>query len=132
MKKLYRSRENSMIAGVCAGLGDYLQVDPTIIRLIIVLLAFYKFLGVVVYIVLAIIIPKAPVGYDESIQPVPLGENTQMVKVIGGGLILLGILALVSSLHISLLSWMRLENFWPALIIFLGVLLLVRGLASED
>jgi phage shock protein C len=132
MKKLYRSRENSMIAGVCSGLGNYLGIDPTIVRLVIVLLAFYHFLGVWVYVVLAILIPQAPEGFDESTQAVSLSENNQTVKVIGGGLILLGLLALVSSLDISLFSWMRLENFWPALIVLLGVLLLVRGFASEE
>ena len=39
-KKLYRSRRNSMIAGICGGLGEYLGVDPTIMRLAAVLLVF--------------------------------------------------------------------------------------------
>ncbi len=60
-KRLYRSRTNSMIAGVCGGLGDYFDVDPTWVRLLFIL---FFFLGVgilaLVYIILWIIVPKAP------------------------------------------------------------------------
>lgn len=60
MKKLYRSRQNRIIAGVCGGIAEYLGVDPTVVRLI------YLFLGltslvvgaVVFYIVAALIIPQ--------------------------------------------------------------------------
>lgn len=121
-----------MIAGVCAGLGQYLAVDPTIVRLVFALLAFYNFLGVWVYVVLAILIPKAPEGYDMDFRTARPGENTETVKVIGGGLILLGVLAFISSLDIAWFSWMRLDNFWPALIVLLGVILLVRGLTAEE
>jgi len=48
-----------MIAGVCAGLGDYLGIDPTIIRLLTVLAFFTGFSGIVlVYLVMAIVIPE--------------------------------------------------------------------------
>lgn len=60
MKKLTRSIHNRMVAGVCAGIGNYFNVDPTIIRIVTVLLAFVTsiFPVVVAYIVLAIIIPN--------------------------------------------------------------------------
>jgi len=132
MKKLYRSRNNSMVAGVCAGLGQYLSVDPTIVRLVFAMLAFYNLLGVWVYIVLAVVMPVAPEDFDESYQTFSLTENTQTVKVIGGGLILLGVLAFLSTLDFPLFAWLSLRNFWPALIVLLGVLLLVRGIASEE
>lgn len=55
-KKLYRSKTNRMICGVCGGLGEYLNIDPTIIRLLTVLLAFTGG-GIIAYIVAAIVIP---------------------------------------------------------------------------
>ena len=58
-KKLYRNTSNKMIAGVCSGLGDYLKVDPTIIRLIWALIALSG-AGLVAYLVAAIIIPEKP------------------------------------------------------------------------
>jgi len=56
-KKLYKSRDNRIICGVCGGIGEYLNVDPTIIRLLLVLLAFTT-AGFFVYIIAAIIMPE--------------------------------------------------------------------------
>ncbi len=61
-KQLTRSVTNRMIAGICAGIGEYSNIDPTVIRLIAVLLLFLTGPGVVIaYIIMAIIIPEAPV-----------------------------------------------------------------------
>lgn len=57
-KRLYRSKDDRMIAGVCAGLGEYFDIDPTIVRLIWVLLFFGAGFGVVAYIVCVILIPE--------------------------------------------------------------------------
>ena len=57
MKKLYRSDTNSMLAGVCGGLGDYFGVDATLIRLGWVLISLMG-PGLIAYIIAAIIVPK--------------------------------------------------------------------------
>ncbi|MCD8330779.1 MAG: PspC domain-containing protein [Lachnospiraceae bacterium] len=57
MKRLFRSRDDVMIAGVCGGLGEYFHIDPTIIRLVWALVGL-RGTGIFVYIVAAIIIPK--------------------------------------------------------------------------
>lgn len=59
-KRLYRSRDDRMIGGVCGGLADYLNVDPTLIRLLLVLLAFAGGPGIVAYLILWIIVPLEP------------------------------------------------------------------------
>lgn len=61
-RRLYRSEHDRVIAGVCGGLGEYLNVDPTIIRLLWAILA-CSGTGILVYLVAAIIIPVRPVGY---------------------------------------------------------------------
>ena len=58
-KKLYRSRNDQKIAGVCAGLAEYINIDPTVIRLIWALVALSG-AGVVAYIVCALVIPEKP------------------------------------------------------------------------
>ena len=58
-KKLYRSSQNKMLCGVCGGIGEYLGVDPTLIRLIWAVLA-CSGTGIVVYFLAAIIIPQDP------------------------------------------------------------------------
>lgn len=65
-KKLYRSRNNRMIAGVCAGLAEYFNVDPTIIRLIFVLVGLAGGPGLILYIIMAIVVPEEPIGFDGS------------------------------------------------------------------
>lgn len=66
VKKLYRSREDRMIAGVCGGLGEYLNVDPTLIRLVFVLGFFATASGVFwAYLIMMIVVPEAvPASQD--------------------------------------------------------------------
>jgi phage shock protein C len=59
-KQLYRSRRNRIIAGICGGIGEYLGVDPTVIRLLWVLFVFAGGAGVLAYIVAYFIIPERP------------------------------------------------------------------------
>jgi len=60
MKKLYRSKENKIIAGVCGGIAEYFNVDPTLIRLIWLLLTLGMGFGLISYILAWIIIPLEP------------------------------------------------------------------------
>ena len=66
-KKLYRSRDNRIIGGVCGGLGEYLGVDPTVIRLIYIILALWFGSGILAYIIFLILVPEEPV--DPIITP---------------------------------------------------------------
>ncbi len=60
MKRLYRSDRDRMICGVCGGLANYFNIDPTLIRLLWVLLIFCAGTGILAYIIAAIIIPTEP------------------------------------------------------------------------
>lgn len=62
-KQLYRSRTNRKIAGVCGGLGEYMNLDPTVVRLIWVLLFFFAGVGILAYLIAALIILENPNGY---------------------------------------------------------------------
>lgn len=62
-KRLYRSKENRMICGVCGGVAEYFNVDPTLIRLGTVLLACTAGSGILAYFIAAIIIPDQPKTY---------------------------------------------------------------------
>jgi len=56
-RKLYRSRNDVMVAGVCAGLAKYFSMDPTVVRLIFVLLLLMGGNGILIYVILWIIMP---------------------------------------------------------------------------
>ena len=59
-ERLYRSRQERVIGGVCAGLGDYLNLDPVLMRVILVILAFINGLGILLYIILWIVVKEEP------------------------------------------------------------------------
>ncbi len=58
MKRLYRSSTDVKLAGVCAGVAEYFEVDPTLVRLATVFLSLASGVGVLMYIAGAIIIPQ--------------------------------------------------------------------------
>jgi phage shock protein PspC (stress-responsive transcriptional regulator) len=60
MKKLYRSREDRIIAGVCGGIAEYFEIDPTLVRLVTLVLIFAFGLSIWVYPILWLIIPEKP------------------------------------------------------------------------
>jgi len=61
VRQLHRSATNRMIAGVCAGIGEYSNMDPTIVRLAAVLLLFLSGGGMIIaYLIMALIIPEEP------------------------------------------------------------------------
>lgn len=124
MSKLKRSKTNRMISGVGGGLGEYFNIDPTIVRMGFVLLGFLNFgIFLLVYIACIVIIPEDDgfIYNDETEQKSK--ENTPLF--IGGGLILLGAYLLAKVLF----PWfniriMRLFRYWPALLILLGIYIL--------
>ena len=66
MKKLYRSRKNTKIAGVCGGIAEYFNIDSNIIRLLAVLTVFFGGGGIIVYFIAWIIIPLESVEDGSS------------------------------------------------------------------
>lgn len=59
-KKLYRSNDNKIIAGVCGGIAEFFSLDPTLVRLGLVVFCALGGSGILAYIIAAIIMPKAP------------------------------------------------------------------------
>lgn len=62
MNKLYRSRTDRMLAGVCGGLGEYFGVDSSLVRLALVMLVVFGGTGILAYIIAWIVIPEAPLS----------------------------------------------------------------------
>jgi len=66
-KQIFRSRENKMIGGVCAGLAAYFNLDPTLVRLMYVLVSLASVgIGIVVYIVMVLVFPEEPLQSSET------------------------------------------------------------------
>ena len=64
-KKLYRLKSDKKIAGVCAGIAEYFDMDVSLVRLITILLVFVAGMSIWVYIIAAIVIPEEPLYRDD-------------------------------------------------------------------
>ena len=65
-KKLYRSGTNKMLAGVCGGIGEYANIDPTVIRVIWAVVAYCGGVGLLAYIICALVMPENPYEYHNK------------------------------------------------------------------
>jgi phage shock protein C len=69
VKRLYRSRDERMIAGVAGGLGEYFAIDPTIVRLLFALSVFFGFgTGLLVYLILMLVVPEEPLASEAVVE----------------------------------------------------------------
>ncbi|GAB4577667.1 MAG: hypothetical protein Fur0022_03980 [Anaerolineales bacterium] len=75
-RQMYRSRDRRMIGGICAGLGEYFNIDPTLIRLLFVFLALIGFGGamLIAYLVMLIVVPEEPLLTPPSASPAPIED----------------------------------------------------------
>ena len=118
--RLYRSRTNSMIAGVCGGLGEYFNVDPTIMRLVAVLLIFADGIGFIAYIIAWIVIPRNP----EIEAQVITTEKSELNRLLPGlALIVVGFIFLLN----NLIPWFHFSHLWPLVLIVLGIVILTKA-----
>ena len=63
MKKLFLSTDDRKIGGICGGIGEYLERDPTVIRILFILLVLFSFgFAIFAYLAMWLIIPKKPAG----------------------------------------------------------------------
>lgn len=78
-KRLYRSTQDRMFAGVCGGIAEYLEVDPTLVRLVFVALTLMGGPGLVMYIVLMLVVPEKP-RETRKAKNAPPPEDESIVK----------------------------------------------------
>jgi phage shock protein PspC (stress-responsive transcriptional regulator) len=141
--KLYRSSSDNILGGVCGGIANHLDVDSTIIRLIVVAAALFGGTGVVFYIIAWLIIPMEPDGEKTSIPHIngidaidgetaegetqkdstSNKEKPSSNKVLGGIFILVGAFLFIN-IWFPYISW---EKFLPFIFVLLGLYLLLRS-----
>ncbi len=148
-KKLTRSHDNEIIAGVCGGLGDYFDVDPTIIRIIFVILTLWGGLGIILYIIGIIIIPynedskqekqriktKATEKSKEFKEKVEsfasdVRENIKIHQGHNHGEITLGLIIILLGLFFLLrnfIPWFDFGRFWPLILVIIGLALIASA-----
>jgi len=148
MRRLYRSRRERVIAGVCGGLAEYFNVDVTIVRLVWAVAVFAGGTGILAYILAVLIIPEEPYGHVPDNGPAggatesdDIGRQGEPVPgrrghreagpprgqggaVLGWLLIGLGLLLLLR----NLIPWLTWGLFWPLILVAGGVYILSSAL----
>ncbi len=147
-KRLTRSAKNRVIAGVCGGLGEYLGIDPGLVRIFFVLLGIGRGFGLFIYLLLWLLIPREDMETAASTEATIRASADEMAErartagselreawqqdshpllvAIGVGLIILGGLALLETFHVPWLWWLSFDTLWPALLIVAGLVIILR------
>jgi phage shock protein C len=138
-KKLYRSRTDKMIAGVCGGLAEYFYIDPTLVRLLAVALTLAGGSGILAYIIFWFVVPQRQLNLaavDGQTQPVSgaaAGESEEgesneahsAALFVGVILTVLGILFLLG--NIISFAWLSFSRLWPLVLIAIGIVIILKG-----
>jgi len=151
VKRLYKSRKNKVIDGVCGGIAEYFDVDPVLVRIIFVLFFFFGGSAFIAYIVGMIIMPRAPyelasdtetkAGKQENVSETSATKPARASAYPGAGslvigiiLIVLGGLFLLDNLDFPLFhrfSWWFGFHFWdffiPGILILVGLILIIKS-----
>lgn len=140
--RLYRSKKNRMLGGVCGGIGEYIKIDPNLIRFIFLILFFGGGVGFWLYLFLWIFIPEEGTKTEYKFTADQIGERVKGVGddfiaavtqphpqaglIVGSALIFLGAFLLLDNLNIPWLWWLDFDILWPILLIAGGVLVIFR------
>jgi len=138
-KKLYRSRKEKMIGGVAGGLAEYFEIDPTLVRIIFIVSLFLGGSGILAYIILWIIVPEEPyaasanesqnnnenqdVKEDEKYKAAYEEQRGRRRNVLGAVLIIIGVMFLAD----NLIPRFHFGDYWPLILIILGVVVLINA-----
>ncbi|KUO61294.1 MAG: hypothetical protein APF84_11710 [Gracilibacter sp. BRH_c7a] len=126
-KQLYRSRNNKVIAGVCGGVAEYFEVDPTIVRIAWLLLAFPGGIGLIAYIICWIVMPEKSSSvasadfYENDHQTTEEKEKNK--KIIGIALVIIGSVFLFDVFF----RWFDMAVIVPLAIIAIGIFVLYNA-----
>ena len=145
-KKLYRSRTDRFIAGVCGGIGQYFDIDPVIVRIIFIVATFANGAGLIAYLILAIVVPLEPgtSAMSENEQKMEslftkAHEKTEHIveeikhdkrpvesrrNIFGIIIIFVGVMILFN--QFLPYGWFQWEYFWGGAIILLGFYILYK------
>lgn len=129
-KRLFRSREDQMICGVCSGIAKYFNIDPTIIRILFVIALFSWGTGVLIYIICSIVVPLEPIkrdtynDFDYTVEEEKHDHGNNNGRTILG--IILVIVGVISILE-KIFNWFSFDLVWPIAIIGIGFLILTKN-----
>jgi len=134
-RRLYRSRTESVIGGVCGGVAEYLDVDPSIVRIIWAILGLVTGgIFVVLYVVMWIVVPEAP-GAESGAAPSALSPPAPARRRgSGSGSLVLGLILVAVGAYFLIRQYLPqidTDLLWPIGLVLLGVVLVAASLRKE-
>ncbi len=137
---LRRSKTNRVLAGVCGGIGEYLGIDPTIIRIIFIIITVFGGSGIIIYLILWLVIPSSDSKNSFSVDALKteikgriqdLKESSEFRdrqhSRFWWGLLLLVVGVLILFNNLGLLDQVDLIKYWPLLLIVMSFLIIFGG-----
>jgi phage shock protein C len=122
-KRLYRSRDNRVLKGVAGGIGEFYGVDPVIVRLLLLLTFPFGGIGIIGYILGAILIPARPKGESAPATPTVSGLQVLHDRSLGVWvLVAIGAAMVLDQLNLNIVG----DRLWPLLLIGGGLIVLMR------
>lgn len=133
--RLYKSKTNRMIGGVCSGVAEYFNIDVTVVRIIWILSIFLEGLGIIAYLACLVLMPENPKPTTHK-EPQPVKNSAVIWGVV---LIIIGLIALSNRwdfydfpFHFRFWQpFFHWGTFWPLLIVLAGVLYIVHVLRKD-
>ncbi len=136
-KTLHRSSKNTVIAGVCGGLGEYFDIDPVLFRLLFVAVTLLGGSGVLIYIILWLVIPEDTSKAKDTDDT--LKENASDMRRTGErlvkeantdkGRLWIGLIIVLIGLFFLLDNFISIKQFFlPSIVILAGLIVIIKGI----
>ena len=113
-ERLYRSNTDKFIGGVCGGIAEQYRIDPSIVRVLTVLLTLGTGFGLILYIIMWIVVPERPHG-----ETAPINGRTSDWNSYLPGVILIGVGSIL--MIVQVFRWLHWHVVWPVLLILVGL-----------
>jgi phage shock protein C len=132
-QKLWRKKDDKVIAGICSGLGQYFNSDPILFRFAFLALLFAGGSSIFIYIILWIVLPSEPISmksetiYTEAINSSNTDNNIKEMQSMDSTSLVFGLLLISGGVLLllnNLVPYLKMQKLWPVILIMIGLGLL--------
>ncbi len=132
-QKLWRKKDDKVIAGICSGLGQYFNSNPILFRFAFLALLFAGGSSIFIYIILWIVLPSEPIAtksetiYTETINASDAGNQINEIQSTDSTSLVFGLLLISGGVLLllnNLIPYLKIQKLWPVIIIMIGLGLL--------
>lgn len=140
-QKLWRKKDDKVIAGICSGLGQYFNSDPILFRFAFLALLFAGGSSIFIYIILWIVLPSEPIAtksetiYTETINASDTGNQINEIQSTDSTSLVFGLLLISGGVLLllnNLIPYLKIQKLWPVILIMIGLGLLFNKKKNKN